>query len=128
MKQPPTGWVAVARALDDRLRELGWRQWELAQRSQVSQAVIRELQYHTVERSRGTRTLEALSTALGWHQDHLHAVLHGIEPRLPDAPADGGDPVAIRLDVIERRMAAMSATLNELRVDLTTLLQRTRER
>ena len=61
----PEGWAAVARAISDRVRELGWRQRELAERSHVSVAVVREIQRHTVERRRSPRTLEALSVASG---------------------------------------------------------------
>jgi hypothetical protein len=46
----PGDWAAVARAISGRVRELGWRQRELAERSHVSVAVVRELQRHTVER------------------------------------------------------------------------------
>jgi ribosome-binding protein aMBF1 (putative translation factor) len=58
-------WVAVANAIKERVNELGWRQRELAPRSHVSPAIVRELQHHTVERRRSARTLEALSVALG---------------------------------------------------------------
>ena len=64
-------WAAVATAMTQRVHELGWRQRELAERSGVSQAIVRELQHHTVERRRSPRTLAALSTALGWHPSHL---------------------------------------------------------
>jgi hypothetical protein len=37
----PENWAAVARAISDRVRELGWRQRELAERSHVSAAVVR---------------------------------------------------------------------------------------
>ena len=75
-------WVAVANAIKERVNELGWRQRELAQRSHVSQAIVRELQHHTVERRRSARTLEALSLALGWPPQHLAAVLRALERRL----------------------------------------------
>ena len=73
----PENWAAVARAISDRVRELGWRQRELAERSHVSVAVVREIQRHTVERRRSPRTLEALSVALGWEPEHLDRVLKG---------------------------------------------------
>src|SRR5450755_3818483 len=73
----PENWAAVARAISDRVRELGWRQSELAGRSHVSVAVVREIQRHTVERRRSRRTLEALSVALGWDREHLDRVLKG---------------------------------------------------
>ena len=37
-------WSAVAKAIDERANELGLRQRELAERSHVSQAIVRELQ------------------------------------------------------------------------------------
>jgi hypothetical protein len=52
-------WAAVARAISGRVRELVWRQRELAERSHVSLAVVREIQRHTVERRRSRRTLES---------------------------------------------------------------------
>ena len=54
----PENWAAVARTISDRLRELGWRQRELAEFSHVSMAVVRTIQRHIVERCR-RRTLEA---------------------------------------------------------------------
>ena len=43
--------MAVSHAIKERVNELGWRQRELAQRSHVSQAIVRELQRHTIERA-----------------------------------------------------------------------------
>ncbi len=80
-------WAAVARAIDARLAELNWRQRELAQRAQVSVAIVRELHRNTTRRRRSARTLEALSLALGWHPEHLDAVLRG------HSPPDRGQPV-----------------------------------
>ena len=54
---PGQDWAAVAQVISDRVRELGWRQRELAERSRVSAAVVREIQLHTVERRRSPRTL-----------------------------------------------------------------------
>ena len=82
----PENWAAVARAISGRVRELGWRQRELAERSHVSVAVVREIQRHTVERRRSPRTLEALSVALGWEPEHLDRVLKG------GARQSGGTP------------------------------------
>src|ERR1043165_740252 len=73
-------WSAVAKAINQRVHEPGWRQRELAERARVSQAIVRELQHHTVERRRSTRTLESLSVTLGWHPEHLDAVLRGRQP------------------------------------------------
>ena len=80
-------WTAVARAINERMNELGLRQRELAERSHVSQAIVRELQHRTVERRRSKRTLEALSLALEWHPGHLSAVLAGRKPLRPGETA-----------------------------------------
>ena len=59
----PENWAAVARAISDRVRELGWRQRGLAERSHVSVSVIRVIQRHTVQRRRSLRALAALFVA-----------------------------------------------------------------
>jgi len=111
-------WPAVAEAIKLRLRELDLTQVELAQRSQVSVATIRQLQGGSTEaRRRHPRTLRALSEALEWSPDHLEVVADG---RDPAADPDADDPViaelqdvksalaaiTTRLDVIEQRLAA----------------------
>lgn len=73
----PEIWAAVAGIISGRLRELGWRRRELAERSHVSVAVVREVQRRIVERRRSRRTLEALSVALGWEPGYLDTALKG---------------------------------------------------
>ena len=108
-------WAAVARAIDTRLAELNWRQRELAERAQVSVAIVRELHRNTTQRRRSARTLEALSVALGWHPEHLDAVLRGRTPLERGQPATSPvDPVAARLTSIDRRLAAIERRLDEL--------------
>lgn len=108
-------WSAVAKAIDARLNELGWRQRELAERAQVSVAIVRELQRHTTQRRRNARTLEALSLALGWHREHLNAVLNGRTPPEPgqDVPLSP-DAVASRLASIESRLRVIEGRLDQL--------------
>lgn len=108
-------WAAVARAIDARLAELHWRQRELAERAHVSVAIVRELHRNTTQRRRNARTLEALSVALGWHPEHLDAVLRGHPPPergQPETPPV--DQVLARLTSIDRRLAAIERRLNEL--------------
>lgn len=122
----PEDWAAVARAISQRVTELDLRQHELAKRAGVSQAIVRELQRNTVQRRRGSRTLEALSTALGWHAQHLTAVLRGQKPPAPGdprLPADEDD-VPARLSVIEHQLRGINDRLDDIRADLTTLLER----
>lgn len=108
-------WVAVAHAIDARLAELNWRQRELAQRAQVSVAIVRELHRNTTQRRRNARTLEALSVALGWHPEHLDALLRGHTPPDRNQPQTAPvDPVAARLTSIDRRLAAIERRLDEL--------------
>ena len=114
-------WVAIANAITERVNELGWRQRELAQRSHVSQAIVRELQHHTVERRRSARTLEALSVALGWHPQHLAAVLRGRTPPEPGEPviSDNGETVSSRLDAIDERLGEITGLLHQMNANLT---------
>jgi transcriptional regulator with XRE-family HTH domain len=116
-------WVAVANAIKERVNELGWRQRELAQRSHVSQAIVRELQHHTVERRRSARTLEALSVAMGWHPQHLAAVLRGRTPPEPGDPiSDNGRTVSSRLDAIDERLSEITDLLHEINANLATVI------
>lgn len=121
-------WAAVAKAIDKRLRELGWRQRQLAERSNVSQALVRELHHHTLERRRSPRTLEALSVALGWHPKYLETLSNGQKPPGVDEPvSDTGDTVWSRLDGLEKslneRLDEISARLDELKTDLTAVIE-----
>lgn len=117
-------WAAVSKAINERVAELGWKQRELAERSGVSQAIVREIQHHTVERRRSARTLEALSLALGWHSGHLSAVLRG---RKPLAPGETGDEVideiTARLGAIEDRLGDITDRLDTITTNLATLLR-----
>jgi uncharacterized protein YciW len=116
-------WVAVANAITERVNELGWRQRELAQRSHVSQAIVRELQHHTVERRRSARTLEALSVAMGWHSQHLAAVLHGrTPPELGEPVSDNGRTVSSRLDAIDERLSEITDLLHQMNANLTMMI------
>lgn len=129
------GWAAVAKAINERVDELGWRQRELVERSQVSPAIVREIQRHTVERRRSPRTLESLSVTLGWHAQHLDAVLHGRRPPRPGEPAgEGDDTVWSRLDAHEARLREITQRLSDitegldaLKTNLTTVAAYVRE-
>lgn len=121
-------WAAVARAIDERVYELGWRQRELAERSRVSQAIVREIQHHVVERRRSTRTLESLSTTLGWHPEHLKAVLHGKAPPSTEEPVrDGPETTWSRLDAVEERLSEITDRLDALKRDLATVVEHVRK-
>lgn len=119
-------WAAVAKAINERVHQLGWRQRELADRSQVSQAIVREIQHHTVERQRSPRTLESLSVTLGWHPEHLTAVLHGRTPPELDEQASRETALHSRLDQVEQRLSEITERLDGLQADLATVLDHIR--
>jgi transcriptional regulator with XRE-family HTH domain len=123
----PGNWAAVARAVSDRVRELGWHQRELAERSHVSVAVVREIQRHTVERRRSRRTLEALSVALGWEPEHLDGVLKDHAQQAGSHAPPGSVAPWSRLDTIDRRLEVISGLLAELKSDLTTVIDYVRD-
>ena len=119
----PENWAAVARAVSDRVRELGWRQRELAERSHVSAAVVREIQRHTVERRRSPRTLQALSTALGWEPEHLDRLLRARAHQAGDhTAADSAAALWSRLDSLESRLTEAAKLVTELRSDIATVI------
>jgi transcriptional regulator with XRE-family HTH domain len=123
----PEDWAAVARAISNRVRELGWRQRELAERSHVSVAVVREIQRHTVERRRSRRTLEALSLALGWEPEHLDRVLKGPTPPAGRHIEPDGFALRSRLDSLDERLEVISTLLAELKSDLATVMDHVRD-
>jgi transcriptional regulator with XRE-family HTH domain len=120
-------WAAVARAISDRVRELGWRQRELAERSHVSAAVVREIQRHTVERRRSPRTLEALSVTLGWQPEHLDRVLRGRAQQPEGHTAPDSAALWSRLDSFESRLAEISRLLTGLRSDIAVVIDHVRD-
>jgi len=105
-------WTAVAQAISQRMTELGINQRELIERSQVSKATVGELYHNSAQRRRSARTLEALSIALGWHPQHLVAVLKG--QRVPDV----GEPVSRSDDDIPGRLAAIEYRLVQIETRL----------
>jgi transcriptional regulator with XRE-family HTH domain len=120
-------WAAVAQAINDRVRELGWRQRELAERSHVSVAVVREIQRHTAERRRSPRTLEALSVALGWEPEHLHRVLKGRSQQTGDHAVPDLAAVWSRLDSFGLRLAEISKLVTELKSEIATVIDHARD-
>ena len=123
----PGNWAAVARAISDRVRELGWRQRELAERSHVSVAVVREIQRHTVERRRSPRTLQALSVALGWEPEHLDGVLKGRSQQSGNHASPDLAAVWSRLDSLDQRLDEVVKLLTELRTGLATVIDHVRD-
>jgi transcriptional regulator with XRE-family HTH domain len=105
-------WAAVAQAISQRMTELGINQAELIERSQVSKATVGELYHNSAQRRRSARTLEALSMALGWHPQHLVAVLKGQRvPDIGEPVSRSDDDIPGRLSAIEYRLAQIEARL-----------------
>jgi len=123
----PESWAAVARAISGRVRELGWRQRELAERSHVSVAVVREIQRHTVERRRSPRTLQALSVALGWEPEHLHRVLKDHPQQSEGHTSPDLAAVWSRLDAFDLRLAEIAKLLAELKSEIATVIDHARD-
>ena len=116
-------WAAVAKAINQRVDELGLRQKELAERSHVSLAIVREIQHNLVERRRSPRTLESLSTALGWHPLHLDAVLRGrTPPEVGDPVVDLADTLWTRMDRVEERLEDITERLDALKSDIASVM------
>ncbi|WP_328604962.1 transcriptional regulator [Amycolatopsis sp. NBC_00345] len=108
-------WVAVARAINQRMAELGLSQREFIARSQVSKATVREIQHNTAQRRRSDRTLEALSVALDLHAGYLAAVLAGRRPPEVGEPTPrGDDDIPGRLAVIEHQLREITDRLRDL--------------
>jgi len=108
-------WTAVTREVNRRAAALGLRQKDIAERSGVSLAIIREIQQNKTQRRRNPRTLEALSVALQWHPQHLGAVLAGITP--PEAAhesAPPADPVVAALESVVREIRGLRAQIGTL--------------
>lgn len=97
-------WEAVARAVNDRMTERGISQRELAERSGVSPATLRQIQ-QGVPRQRSRSTLAAISRALGFPDDRLREV------------SMDGRPT-------EERRAVDASPVSELRRELTDLRKR----
>src|ERR1700722_762534 len=127
---PGEDWAAAAQAISDRVRELGWRQRELAERSRVSAAVVREIQLHTVERRRSPRTLESLSVALGWEPTRLDSVLKGTARHNGAGRQVTADVTALwsRLDEIDGRLDEIVKLVSGLKTEIATVIAHVRDR
>ena len=108
-------WAAVARAISQRMTELGINQAELIERSQVSKATVGELYHNSAQRRRSARTLEALSMTLGWHPQHLAAVLKGQRvPEIGEPASRSDDDIPGRLAAIDYRLARIETRLGAI--------------
>jgi transcriptional regulator with XRE-family HTH domain len=117
-------WAAVAAAISERLRELGWQQQQLAERSNVSPSTIREIQHHTVERRRSPRTLESLSVTLGWRPDYLSTVLAGSDG---GNGTNGAGAAQNGTESLDDRLREIIRILYDLKSDIATVIEHVRD-
>ncbi|SDP88044.1 Helix-turn-helix domain-containing protein [Actinopolyspora xinjiangensis] len=102
-------WQAVAEAINTRMEELDLSQQELATRSGVSVATLRELQHNKNPRRRSARLLAAISEGLRWPSDYLAKLAEGEDANEPTAgPAlDALREVREELAELRQRVAAL---------------------
>ena len=116
-------WAAVSRAIIGRMTELSLKQSDLITRSRVSKAIVGEIQHNTVQRHRSERTLTALSEALGWHPNHLDAVLkHRPLPHVDDPVVTSDNDVPGRLMVIEHELRQIHDLTAEIKADVQRII------
>jgi transcriptional regulator with XRE-family HTH domain len=113
-------WAAVARAINQRVDELGMSQRTLAERAQVSSAIIREIQQNKIQRRRNAKTLEALSVALNWPAEYLSAVLDGRDPA--EAISRQLSDVPNRLTAMERQLRTIARQLEKLNANVEAII------
>jgi transcriptional regulator with XRE-family HTH domain len=100
-------WQQVGRSVEKLRAELGWTQLELANRSGVSLATIRNTEHATGRRSR--RTLEDLSAALGKPRDYLSEILTGLPAAHRAGPAEPGTQTLLDQldDILVKRLTEL---------------------
>jgi len=94
-------WAAVAKAVNDRMRERGLTQRELAERSGISPATLRKIQ-HGEPQARTRSTLASISRALGFRDDYLWHVATQT-PASIDSTVDAAALADLRSDLAELR-------------------------
>lgn len=97
-------WQAVAAAINARMEQLEMTQAELAKRSGVSVATLRQIQ-QAVPKRRGARTLADVSEALRWSRSYLEQVAEG-EETTPEN-VDRVDRLEAELSALRDRVAAI---------------------
>jgi len=101
------GWEAVAQAITDRMAERGLTQRELAERSGVSVATLREIQ-RGVRRRRSAVMLAAISRALGFPDGHLRDLMRSLRPEASSPDASDAD-LRARVADLELRVARLES-------------------
>jgi transcriptional regulator with XRE-family HTH domain len=104
-------WAAVSDAIRNRMAELDITQRELAERSGVSVATVRQLQNNYGPRRRARHTLEDISKGLQWPAGHLEYVLDGEAPSSPQDSPTGWQAEAAELRSLIANLAERLETL-----------------
>ena len=81
--------LALADAVNSRMRELGVTEQEIAGRSGIAVATLQQIQHGTADR-RAESTLAALSRALDLPERHLSKIIRGQTPGRMDESGDPG--------------------------------------
>ncbi|GAA3065227.1 transcriptional regulator [Actinokineospora globicatena] len=117
-------WAAVAAVVNEKMVALGLNQQELIRRSQLSKGTIREIQYNLGDRKRSPLTLEALSTALELHPQHLVAVLeHRSPPRAGEPAAKSADDLPGYLELIVHLLRDINGKIDVIDVHTSRIEQ-----
>jgi transcriptional regulator with XRE-family HTH domain len=105
-------------AIQERLDDLGWNQFDLVRESNVSATTIRWLQ-SGVERTYRPGTLAKISKALGWPAGAIRQMLAGEQP--PEPVVDPGRPEAPPPAGLEGRLESLEQGFSELRADVARI-------
>jgi transcriptional regulator with XRE-family HTH domain len=106
-------WEAVSRAVAKRRNELGLTQEDLAERSGLSTSTVGPIERGERKHRPGLRTLEALSTGLGWPPQYLDNVLHGRPRQDTDEPATAEATLQSRIESLEQMLRKINVMLEQ---------------
>ncbi|WP_433328237.1 helix-turn-helix domain-containing protein [Spirillospora sp. CA-294931] len=105
-------WEAVADVINTRMKDRGITQRELAEKSGVSPATLRQIQKGE-PRQRSRSTLAAISRALGFPDDRLRDI--SVRVDLTNASGDDADPplshIKEEISDLRKRVEALEANL-----------------
>jgi transcriptional regulator with XRE-family HTH domain len=110
------GWTQAARLLNQRMADLGLTQFDLASRSGVSPATIREI-LHGKPRQRSPRTLSALSKALGWPSGQISEIVRGATPPTRETQPASNSDVSTELRAIREELARINRRIEALEAE-----------
>jgi transcriptional regulator with XRE-family HTH domain len=111
---PEENWSAVAEAITARMAIKRMSQTDLAAKSGMSVATIREIQRNIRPRQRRPPTLVALSEALGWPANALSEVLAGGDPPASQPPLIAQDSTLEALAGIRAELLVMRSRLDRI--------------